>query len=164
LLKIFQNIILPIFQKGSEIVILLSVIPPKPHIFTSVEKRADSIPELLEIITKIDVFLPQLSQFISQMTAITVQNGINIVIEANGNLAIDVPGSMSDIDANNFSQRIGILDRIITSRIEDINDLVEDGVRMESVLKRQNPPYTNSKILEQATEFQRIKNTYRWNL
>ncbi len=51
---------------------------------------------LTEIITQIDIILPQLSEFINQFNNLVQNANINIITEVDGTLSIDVPISMSD--------------------------------------------------------------------
>jgi hypothetical protein len=69
--------------------------------------------ELTEIIHQVNVLLPQLSDFISQFHQLVATNSINVITETNGNMSIDVPVSMSDMEAEKLSKRINILDRVI---------------------------------------------------
>nr|GEV05606.1 NADH dehydrogenase subunit 5, mitochondrial [Tanacetum cinerariifolium] len=55
-----------------------------------------------------------------------------------GNMEIDVPKDMSDELANKVSKKIGIIDRLITTHGQSINDLLQKGVDIENKLKLEN--------------------------
>jgi hypothetical protein len=104
--------------------------------------------------------MPQLTEFIGQFNNIVVNDSINVITETNGNMSIDVPSSMSDNRAEQLSKRIGIIDRLITTRGQEIDALLQKGFEIENKLKEQDPKFT-SQILEKAKEFKKLNNSYR---
>jgi hypothetical protein len=134
--------------------------PPAPHSFND-QSLQSSIADLTEIVSKVNDLLPQFSDFINQFNNIIVSNNINIIIETTGRMALDVPASMPDSDAAIFSQRIAILDRIILTRIDEIEGLIEKGLNMETQLKKDNVNFT-SQILDKANEFKKLKDSYKY--
>jgi hypothetical protein len=75
-------------------------------------------------------------------------------------MSIDVPGNMSDVEGEKISRRIGIIDRLITARGEQINDLFQKGLSIETKLKLQNGNY-NSQLLDKINEFKRLNASYK---
>jgi NADH-ubiquinone oxidoreductase chain 3 len=128
-----------------------------PHAFSG--KTLTSAMDISEIVTEIDTYLPQLANFISQFNSTVSQSGINVVSDTTGNMSIDVPKSMSDEVANKLSNKIGIIDRLITTRGQDINDLLQKGLTLESKLRITDPNYV-SQIADRVQEFQRLNSTY----
>lgn len=116
--------------------------------------------ELTEITMKINELLPQLSYFIDQFNSIVLSTKINVITDTSGNMSIDVPSSMPDNEAEMISKRIGIIDRLITMRGQEVNNLLHKGFEIESKLKEQNPNYT-SQILDKVNEFKRLNASYR---
>lgn len=116
--------------------------------------------ELTEITMKINELLPQLSNFIDQFNSLVLSTNINVITDTKGNMAIDVPSSMSENEGEKFGKRIGIIDRLITRRDQEVNNLLQKGLEIESKLKEQNPNYT-SQILDKVNEFKRLKASYR---
>ena len=137
---------------------LYSNIIPKPHCFATI--RLQSNTDISEILTEINSLLPQFSNFINQFNTTINQSGINVVTDSMGNLNIDVPQSMPDSVANKLSTRIGILDRLITTRGQEINDLLEKGIRVERNIKMENSKYV-SQLTEKIAEFNRLNSSYK---
>ena len=134
---------------------------PRPHVFADLPLKSTVSPvELTDITLKINELLPQLSDFISQFHSIILTNNINVITDAAGNMSLDVPGNMSDTDAEKFSRRISIIDRLITTRGQEINDLLQKGLEIEGKLKKENVNYT-SQILDKVNEFNRLNASYK---
>lgn len=127
---------------------------------TFVSEPLKSEMNILEIITEINTLLPQLADFIGQFNTVVSQSGINVVTDSVGNMDIDVPKNMSDDIANNVSTRIGIIDRLITTRGQEINDLLQKGINLEKNLKLENPNYV-SQLTDKIAEFRRLNALYK---
>lgn len=115
---------------------------------------------ILDIIAQIDSLLPQLANFINQFNTTINQSNISVVTDAIGNMSIDVPQNMSDDDATKVSTRIGIIDRLITTRGQEINELLQKGNLIENKLKKENPEYV-SQLTEKIQEFRRLNHSYK---
>jgi NADH-ubiquinone oxidoreductase chain 5 len=129
-----------------------------PHIFTNQALHSDI--GISEIITEINTLLPQFANFINQFNNTIIGSGVNVVTDSTGNMSIDVPKSMGDEVANKISTRIGILDRLITSRSQELNDLVQKGMFLEEKLKMENSNYV-SQLAEKAQEIRRLNGLYK---
>jgi NADH-ubiquinone oxidoreductase chain 3 len=129
-----------------------------PHAFSS--KTLTSAMDICEIVKEIDSLLPQLANFISQFNTTVSQSNINVVTDIAGNMNIDVPQSMSDEVANKVSTKIGIIDRLITTRGQDINDLLQKGLTLENKLKITDPNYV-SQIADRVEEFKKLNSSYK---
>ena len=143
--KIINNIILGVTMQ-----------PPLPHKFINCTFKSD----ISSILTDLSSLLPQYSTFISQFNDLISQANINVITDNMGNMSIDVPSSMSDTEAENISKRIGIIDRVIATRSQEIHDLIQRGVNMEKDLKIKNPNYT-FQLTDKITEYNRLKNLYK---
>jgi hypothetical protein len=128
-------------------------------VFNNLPLKSTTV-ELTEITMKINELLPQLSDFIDQFNSIVLSTKINVITDTSGNMSIDVPSSMPDNEAEMISKRIGIIDRLITMRGQEVNNLLHKGLEIESKLKEQNPNYT-SQILDKVNEFRRLNASYR---
>jgi hypothetical protein len=115
---------------------------------------------ILDIIAQIDSLLPQLANFINQFNTTINQSNISVVTDAIGNMSIDVPQNMSDDEATKVSTRIGIIDRLITTRGQEINELLQKGNLIENKLKKENPEYV-SQLTEKIQEFRRLNHSYK---
>ncbi len=115
---------------------------------------------ITEILSEINTLLPQLADFINQFNNVVNQSGINVVTDSAGNMEIDVPKDMSDSVANNLSTRIGIIDRLITTRGQEINALFQKGMEVEKGLKLDNPNYV-SQLTQKIEEFRRLNTLYK---
>lgn len=132
---------------------------PKPHAFVGFPLKS-TMAELTEVTLKINELLPQLSDFIGQFNNIILANNINVITDVNGNMSLDVPSTMSDTDAEKISKRISIIDRLITTRGQEINDLLQKGLGLEAKFKKDNVNYT-SQILDKVNEFNRLNASYK---
>ena len=131
---------------------------PSPHVFNYLSLESTTV-ELTEITMKINELLPQLSDFIDQFNSIVLSTKINVITDTSGNMSMDVPNSMPDNEVEMIGKRIGIIDRLITTRGQEVNNLLHKGLEIESKLKEQNPNYT-SQILDKVNEFKRLNASY----
>lgn len=113
-----------------------------------------------DILGELNTLLPQLSNFIDQFNATASASGINVVTDSWGNMSIDVPQSMSDEEAHRVSTRIGIIDRLISTRGQEIDGLLQKGINLENKLKTEDPKYV-SQLTEKVQEFKRLNNSYK---
>jgi hypothetical protein len=116
--------------------------------------------DLFNVITELNTLLPQLADFINQFHNLVNQSGINVVTDIVGNMSIEVPKDMPDSIANNISKRIGIIDRLITTRGQEVNDLLLRGLSLENNIKMENPNYL-SQLSEKIAEFKRLNDSFR---
>lgn len=130
----------------------------EPNNFVSI--RLQSGLDLSSIVTEVNTLLPQLANFIDQFNNVITQSGINVITDATGNMSIDVPHNMPDIEAEKISKRIGIIDRLITSHGNNINDLFQKGLSIENKLKANNPNYV-SELKDQIAEFKKLNVSYK---
>jgi len=131
---------------------------PQPHSFASKPLQSDM--GISEIVTEINTLLPQLAKFINQFTNTVAVSGINVFTDSIGNLSIDVPGSMTDNEANKINIKIGVIDRLITTRGQEINDLLQKGISLENKLKTEDNHYV-SQLTEKIQEFKRLNELYK---
>ena len=131
---------------------------PKPYSF--INETSQSNLDLSNILTEVGALLPQLSEFITQFNNVVTQNGINVITDSQGNMNMDIPSNMPDSIAKNISTRLGIIDRLITTRGQEINELLQKGLQAENNLKIENPGYT-SQLTEKINEFKRLNNLYK---
>ena len=115
---------------------------------------------IVEIVTEINSLLPQLANFINQFHTTVSQSAVNVLTDSVGNLSIDVPKDMPDDVANKISTRIGIIDRLITTRGQEINELLQKGINIENNLKIENPNY-ESQLTDKIKEFRRLNYLYK---
>jgi hypothetical protein len=132
---------------------------PKSHSFLNLPLKS-TMAELTEVTLKINELLPQLSDFIDQFNNLVCTKNINVISDVSGNMSIDVPSNMSDAEGEKISRRIGIIDRLITARGEQINHLFQKGLSIETKLKSQNGNY-NSQLLDKINEFKRLNASYK---
>jgi hypothetical protein len=130
----------------------------KPHSFST--KSLKSEVGVAEILTEVNALLPQLNDFINKFNTTVSQTGISVVTDSIGNLSIDVPKEMTDVVANKVSTKIGVIDRLITTRGQEINDLLQKGMHLENKLKMENPNYV-SQLTDKIQEFKRLNSLYK---
>ncbi len=130
----------------------------KPHSFAKTALKSE--PVITEIVSQINTLLPQLAHFIGQFSATVTEYNISVVTDPIGNMDIDVPKDMSNELANKVSKKIGIIDRLITTHGQSINDLLQKGVGIENKLKLENSNYV-SQLTEKIEEFKRLNASYK---
>jgi hypothetical protein len=104
--------------------------------------------------------LPQLVGFVEQFNNIVSQHGINVVTDAQGNMSMDVPASMSETTYTNISNRLGIVDRLINNHGASINDLFKKGLSIEQEIKQSDQNYT-SQLSDQIENFKKLNASYK---
>jgi hypothetical protein len=137
---------------------MLNCNTPKPHSFQS--KALHSETSILEIVSEVSRLLPQLSTFIEQFDTTVVKTGVNVMTDTAGNMSIDVPSNMPDAEVNKISTRLSIIDRLITTRGQEINSLIQKGLQLESTFKTKNPEYV-SQLTDQIQEFRKLNASYK---
>lgn len=129
-----------------------------PHAFYS--KRLTSAMGIVEIVSEIDTLLPQLANFIGQFNSTVSQSGIIVVTDVAGNMGIEIPDNMSQELGNKLGARVGIIDRLITTRGQEINDLLQKGLSLETNIKMTDPNYV-SQITDRLQEFNKLNSSYK---
>lgn len=130
---------------------------PNPHGFESVALHSDTA--VLEVVTEVGKLLPQLANFIGQFDATVIKSGVNVITDTTGSMSIDVPNTMSDVDSNKISTRLGIIDRLINTRGQEINLLLQKGLQLSKV-PGENTEHV-SQLQSQIKEFTRLNGLYK---
>ena len=131
---------------------------PNPNTFTTEVLQSDM--NISQIIIEINGLLPQFSEFINQFNNVINQHSISVITDSTGNMSLDVPKNMSDSDANQIGLRISIIDRLISTKGQEINSLFTQGVVTENKLKLENPNYV-SQLTDKLEEYKRLKASYK---
>nr|YP_010692876.1 hypothetical protein P1Q94_mgp21 [Periconia digitata]WCA44875.1 hypothetical protein [Periconia digitata] len=130
----------------------------RAHSFTNIPLYSDI--GISDILKEINILLPQLSNFISQFNNTINESGINVITDSIGGLSIDVPQNMPDDVANRVTSRIGILDRLINTRSQEINDLLQKGTVLENKLKSEDSNYI-PRLADKIQEYRRLNALYK---
>ena len=116
--------------------------------------------DITNIIAEINGLLPQLSNFITQFNNLINQNNVNIIFDAMGNMSLDAPGNMTDLEINFLSKRVNVIDALITSHKSSITNLFQ---QVSNIDKGSN--ITNSSNITELTslrnQFEILKTTYK---
>jgi len=131
--------------------------PPKPHAFVSLPIQ--STLEIEAIILELGNLLPQITDFIQQFNSTIINTGINVITDATGNLNIDVPSSMSDLEVKNITNRIGVLDRLINTQTDKASALLDKGLNLEKSLPSRYEYLT--KLQDKSKILQELRNSYK---
>jgi hypothetical protein len=131
-----------------------------PNSSEFIDLRLKSGLDLSDIIAEINTILPQFSGFIDQFNSLVTKSNINVITDSSGDMSIDVPSGMSDKEAQNISKRIGIIDRLITTHGNNLNDLFQKGLDIENKLKVNNPNYV-SELKDQIIKFRKLNASYK---
>lgn len=131
---------------------------PKPHGFINLPLYSDM--GISEIVKELTTLLPQLANFINQFNTTVSASDINVVTDSIGNMSIDVPKDMAEDVANKLSTKINIIDRLITTRNQEINDLLQKGIQLENKLKMDDPNYV-SQLADKIEEIRRLSALYK---
>lgn len=116
--------------------------------------------ELTLILTGLSKLLPQLQGFISNFNETITLYGINVVTEGSGQLNIDVPYNMTELDVNKCVKKVGILDRLIHDRLDNIENIFKNGFEIESKIKKLNDKHI-SILTEKSKILTELKNSYK---
>jgi len=116
--------------------------------------------DLNYIITNLGHMLPQLSGFIDQFHNVVNQSNISVTTDSLGNMSMEVPANMTDIDANNIRKKIEIIDRLINSQGSKINDIFKKGLELEEQIKVTNPSYS-SQLTDKISYFKALNASYK---
>lgn len=135
-----------------------SNLTPKPHAFETPLLQSDT--GISEIVLQVSALLPQLAGFITNFNDTVTVNNISVITNSAGDLYIDVPKSMSDEVANQVSNRIRIIDRLITTQGQSINDLLHRGISLENKIKLENSNYV-SQLTDKIEEFKKLNSSYK---
>jgi hypothetical protein len=129
-----------------------------PHKFATKQLKSDLA--ISEILAQIDSLLPQLASFINQFNTTVSQSGISVITDTIGNMSIDVPQHISEEVSNKLTNKIGVIDRLITTRSQDISDLVQKGTILEEKLKVADSHYV-SQLSDRMQEYKRLISSYK---
>lgn len=135
-------------------------LPASFYLEKKIKINMSNLENITTVLTDINTLLPQLSNFIHQFNNLIVETGVNVITDSTGNMSIDVPKNMPDIEAENISKRIGIIDRLITNHGNSINDLFQKGLSIEDKLKKENPEYS-SQLTAKIQEFKKLNVSYK---
>jgi hypothetical protein len=93
---------------------------------------ADLQSELLDILRELGRLLSQLDTFISRFNNFVLETGINVVTDASGALGIDVLATLDDAIAQQYANRIEVMDNLIHNHIHSIEDLLARASAIEA--------------------------------
>lgn len=116
--------------------------------------------ELTLIVTELSKLLPQLQGFISNFNETITLYGINVVTEGSGQLNIDVPYNMTEVDVDKCVKKVEILDRLIHDRTYNIENIFKNGFEIESKIKKLNDKHI-SVLTEKSKILTELKNSYK---
>ena len=129
----------------------------KPHKFETNLLKSDM--NISEIIAEINSLLPQLAGFIDNFNNTVNQYKVSVITDTAGSMSIEVPKETSDESARYISTRIGVIDRLITTKGQDINALLQQGTELENNLRRADTSYV-SILTDKIQEFKRLNASY----
>jgi len=116
--------------------------------------------DIIVIVAELGKLLPQVQGFISNWNDTITQYGINVITDGSNDLAIDVPSSMKEADANLCAKKIKILDSLIHDRLDTIKDLFNKGYKLEMEIKSSNNQYV-SVLTEKSKILKELNNSYK---
>jgi hypothetical protein len=97
--------------------------------------------QLTPIIEEINRLLPQLRTFITRFNNFIIDNDINVITDADGNLGVDVSANLSDGLAQQHANRVQVLDSLIHNHYHIIEQLVQRGSTLEDNIRSISPNY-----------------------
>ena len=75
-------------------------------------------------------------------------------------MEIDVSTKLSDDEVKKITTKISIIDRLINTRGEQLNELFQKGLDIESKIKLENPNHT-SYLTDKIELFKKLNNSYK---
>ena len=121
---------------------------------------SDQNSDLMGIIIELNKLLPQVQSFITDWHSTIAHYGINVITDVNGDLSIDVPSKLKDVDVNTCTKKIKILDSLIHDRFNSIEKTLDKGYTFEMDLKKSNNNYI-SVLTEKSKILNELKNSYK---
>jgi uncharacterized coiled-coil protein SlyX len=115
--------------------------------------------QLQESLTEIERLFSQLSTFINQFHNFVNQTGINVISDAQGELGIDVVDTLDDSLAQQYANRINILDSLIHNHIHSIENTLERVSELEGRISELNSNYT-SRLPEYTNRLSQLVRSY----
>jgi len=112
---------------------------------------------MLEFLQELNNIVPEISNFINQFHSLVIESDINVVTDAQGNLTLDAPADISQEKSEYVSKKVCILDRIINTKFDEADKLIEQGSAMEKEIKSSNQ---NSQIQAKLNELKELKKRY----
>jgi len=97
--------------------------------------------QLQETLTEIDRLFSQLGNFINQFHNFVNQTGINVITDAQGELGIDVIDTLDDSIAQQYANRVNVLDSLIHNHIHSIESLLGRVSEVEEQIRQSNSNY-----------------------
>lgn len=132
--------------------------PIKPHGFINTSLHSDL--DFLAIISDLTKMVPQFGNFIEQFNSLINENSLSVITDVQGNLSMDVPDSMSEKRSLELSNKVRILDRLISTQKGSISDLFLKGSLADSKFKSNNPEYS-AELEGLRKSFQTFKDSYK---
>jgi hypothetical protein len=117
------------------------------------------VEQVLEIVSQINVLLPQFSEFIGQFNQTTLASNFTVEFDPQQNITLYAPKNMSSPDLSYFSLRLRVIHDLILTRSGELEGLIEQGYNIENELKKTDSNYS-SLILDKANEFKKLKNEH----
>lgn len=115
--------------------------------------------QLLETLREMDRLFSQLSTFINQFHNFVNQTGINVITDAQGELGIDVVDTLDDSIAQQYANRINILDSLIHNHIHSIENTLERASGLEARINELDSNYT-SRLPEYTNRLSQLVRSY----
>ena len=112
---------------------------------------------MVEFLQELNNLVPEISNFINQFHAFVIESDVNVVTDAQGNLTLDAPSNITQERSDYVSKKVCILDRIINTKFDEADKLIEQGSAMEKEIKSSNH---NSQIQAKLNELKELKKRY----
>ena len=112
-------------------------------------------------ISEINILLTQLNTFIDSFNNFVNENPFNVVMQ-DGELGVDTDSDVTEEVAQNFANRINILNNLIHHTTHQIESLLETINSTESLVRNSNSPFDfhNYQYERLLDEFNRIMSLY----
>jgi hypothetical protein len=115
--------------------------------------------ELGDILRDLNRLLPQLDTFIRQFNNFVIETGINVVTDASGALGIDVLATLDDAVAQQYANRIEVIDSLIHNHIHSIEGLLARASEIEAQITALNNGYV-SQLAGLSSRLRELINSY----
>lgn len=99
--------------------------------------------QLQLILRDLDRLLPQLNRFIDQFHNFIVDKNINVISDAQGALSMDVTHNLDDSIAQQYANRINVIDGLIRHHVSEIESLITRGGQIEEQIRLINTNYVS---------------------
>lgn len=116
----------------------------------------------LETLQMLTTHMSQMDLFINNFNTLIVDNDVNVISTVDQSIYIDAPNKMPQDKAEDIAKRLNIIDRLISTKREEIDNLFKEAWRLEGSLNKDKSDSSNASLIQKKLEdFQKLNAKYK---